>query len=398
MPVRPTGYGLLVILPASLLLMPLTAGCTGSSRSGAATPGSGTDSRHLTVRATDAACTVTPDSAPSGSLRFTVTNASSSVTEFLLLDQDQLRIVGKVEDLGPGLARDLVVTAAPGAYFSVCKPGLAGVGIRAPFSVSDSGTSLAPAASNADLVNAATTSYAAYVERQTDQLMAGTAEFMAAYLAGRDDQARALYPKARTHWERIETLERFADLDARMDLPEAELAHGELWTGWHRLEKDLWPARARGYQRLSKTDRRLYAEDLAEATEQLQTRARTTRYTTAQIANATKELMEEAATAKVTGRAEYWSRTDLWDLQANLDGARAGYEALRPLVRRQDPNLAAAIDTKMAALQKLLDRQRKGDGFASYDSVSEDGLRQLSDAVNGLSEPLSQLTAASREG
>ncbi|MDX6320323.1 MAG: iron uptake system component EfeO, partial [Propionibacteriaceae bacterium] len=56
------------------------------------------------------------------------------------------------------------------------------------------------------------------------------------------------------------------------------------------------------------------------------------------------------------------------------------------------------IDAKMAALQKLLDRQRNGDSFASYDSVSEDELRQLSDAVNGLSEPLSQLTAASREG
>jgi iron uptake system component EfeO len=179
-----------------------------------------------------------------------------------------------------------------------------------------------------------------------------------------------------------------------MDSPEAKVTDGELWTGWHRLEKDLWPARARGYERLSKTDRRLYAEDLAEATEQLQTRARTTRYTTTQIANATKALMDEAATAKVTGQAEYWSRTDLSDLQANLDGAQAGYQALRPLVRRKDPNLVAAIDTKVAALQKLLDRQRKGDGFASYDSLSEDELRQLSDAVNGLSEPLSQLTAA----
>ena len=30
----------------------------------------------------------------------------------------------------------------------------------------------------------------------------------------------------------------------------------------------------------------------------------------------------EVATGKVTGEEEYWSRTDLWDFQANVDGAR----------------------------------------------------------------------------
>ena len=80
-----------------------------------------------------------------------------------------------------------------------------------------------------------------------------TAKFVAAYQAGKDDEARALYPVARMHWERIETVaESFGDLDPKLDLREADLEPGQKWTGWHRLEKDLWPTRAKNYQPLSK--------------------------------------------------------------------------------------------------------------------------------------------------
>ena len=37
---------------------------------------------------------------------------------------------------------------------------------------------------------------------------------------------------------------------------------------------------------------------------------------------------------------------------------------------------------------------RSGDGFKTYDQLTPDEVKQLSDAVNALSEPLSQLTAA----
>ena len=39
---------------------------------------------------------------------------ATQVTEFYLLGEDGLRIVGEVENIGPGLTRDLVVQAAPG--------------------------------------------------------------------------------------------------------------------------------------------------------------------------------------------------------------------------------------------------------------------------------------------
>jgi iron uptake system component EfeO len=117
-------------------------------------------------------------------------------------------------------------------------------------------------------------------------------------------------------------------------------------------------------------------------------------YTVDQIANGSRGLLEEVATGKVTGEEEYWSRTDLWDFQANVDGARVGYEGVKPILEEKDPDLAAELDSRFDELQALLDAQREGEGFTTYDQLTPDQVKELSDAVNALSEPLSRLTAA----
>jgi iron uptake system component EfeO len=222
-----------------------------------------------------------------------------------------------------------------------------------------------------------------------------TAKFVAAYKAGKDAEARALYPVARTHWERIETVaESFGDLDPKLDLREADLEPGQKWTGWHRLEKDLWPARAKNYQPLSKAQRVAYSDDLVKNTAILRERAPRLTFSADEIANGSRGLLDEVATGKVTGEEEYWSRTDLWDFQANIDGARVGYEGVRPILENKDPDLAEALDARFAELQTLLEAQRVGDGFTLYDDLTAEEVKALADAVNALSEPLSRLTAA----
>ena len=119
------------------------------------------------------------------------------------------------------------------------------------------------------------------------------------------------------------------------------------------------------------------------------------RITTAdEIANGSRGLLDEVATGKVTGEEEYWSRTDLWDFQANIEGALVGFEGLRPLLKQKDPELDSQIAAKFAGVQALLDAQRVGDGFKTYDQLSQAEVKELSDAVNALSEPLSKLAAA----
>ena len=100
---------------------------------------SGSEGGAIKVRSTADACEVSAAEAPSGTVVFEVTNDGSEVTEFYLLGDDGLRVVGEVENIGPGLTRNLVVEVAPGNYFTACKPGMVGDGIRAPFMVTDSG-------------------------------------------------------------------------------------------------------------------------------------------------------------------------------------------------------------------------------------------------------------------
>ena len=375
--------------------LPLLAGCTDNSRTGTSDATASVNPRILTVRATDSECKLSSTSAPSGTLTFAVTNGGAKVTEFYLYGEDGKRIVGEVENIGPGITRELVMKVKPGSYITACKPGMAGDGIRAPFSVSDSGEEQGPSGSDVELVEQANQDYQKYVEDQTEQLVAGTAQFVAAYKAGKDDEARAIYPVARMHWERIETVaESFGDLDPKLDLREADLEPGQKWTGWHRIEKDLWPARAKNYEQLSKAERVVYSDDLVKNTAILHDRVEDLTFTADEIANGSRGLLDEVATGKVTGEEEYWSRTDLWDFQANIEGAAVAFEGLRPVLSQKNPELDRQIAGEFAAVQALLDAQREGAGFKSYDDLSQAEVKELSNAVNALSEPLSKLAAA----
>jgi iron uptake system component EfeO len=370
--------------------LPALAACTDNTT----TKASGSD-RTITVTSTDDGCDLSSDRAPAGNLVYKIRNQGSKVTEFYLYGKDGLRIVGEVENVGPGLSRDLVVNVPAGDYVPACKPGMAGNGIRSDFTVTGSGKAGAVAGASRQQIDTANAQYKSYVEDQSQQLLAGTKAFVAAYRAGDDAKARALYAPTRVHWERIEPVaESFGDLDPKMDLREADLEQGQRWTGWHRLEKDLWPPKGHGYHALSARQRATYADDLLANTKTLDARVQKLSFTVDQIGNGAKSLLDEVATGKVTGEEEIWSHTDLYDFQANVDGARVAFEGLLPVLSQKDPVLAKQIQQRFSELQKLLDRHRRGSGFVGYDRLSQPQVKQLSDAVNALSEPLSRLTAA----
>ncbi len=371
--------------------LPALAACTSNTT----TTGT-SDARTITVKSTDDACELSADTAPSGRVVYKVKNAGSKVTEFYLYAADGRRIVGEVENVGPGLSRDLVVNLPAGSYIPACKPGMTGKGIRSTFTVTESGQKSTASGAVQEQVDAANEQYHEYVEDQSADLLAGTKQFVAAYKAGDDVRARALYPTVRVHWERIEPVaESFGDLDPKMDAREADLEQSQAWTGWHRLEKDLWPPKGAGYTPLTRAERATYADQLLADTKTLDGRIGKLSFTVDQIGNGAKSLLDEVATGKVTGEEEIWSHTDLYDFQANVDGARFAFDGLEPVLEQKDPALAKQIEQKFTALQSMLDQHRVGTkGFVSYDRLSTDQVKALSDAVNALSEPLSKLTAA----
>lgn len=348
----------------------------------------------IAVTSTDDGCNVSAAEAPSGNLSFAVKNDGSKVSEFYLYGSDGLRIVGEIENIGPGLSRDLVVTAGPGSYITSCRPGMKGEGIRSDFKVTDSGKDVQITGVDQATINQAVASYTAYVRDQTSQLVDQTTEFVNLYTAGKDDEARALFPVARQHWERVEPVaESFGDLDPKTDAREADLEPGQKWTGWHRIEKDLWPP-ASGYTALTPAQRKVYANDLLANVKTLDKRVQTLKLTVDQIGNGSKGLLDEVASGKITGEEDTWSHTDLYDFQANVDGARVAYEDLKPILDVKNKSLSDTIQQRFSQLQALLDKYRDGDGFVFYDKVTEAQRKELSDAVNALSEPLSKMTGA----
>jgi iron uptake system component EfeO len=351
----------------------------------------------LTVVSSATECTVSADEAPAGTVRFTVTNSGDKVTEFYLLAADGKKIVGEAENIGPGLSRDLVVQLSAGTYFTACKPGMTGDGVgKATFTVTKSGAAGALTADLTAQITSANADYAEYVKDEVDRLSVGTNAFAAAYVAGDDDRARSLYAPTRAHWEQVETIaESFGDLDPKLDLREADLEPGQAWTGWHAIEKDLWPADAEaGFQAYGADRRRHLADLLVADTHTLEGKVQDLTFTLSQQTNGAIGLLDEVASGKVTGEEEFWSHTDLWDFQANVDGAKQLYSGVRAILVEKDPKLAAKLDREFGALQTLLGSHRVGDGFALYTELSAADIRALSDQVNALGEPLNRLTAA----
>src|SRR6185437_14879801 len=118
-------------------------------------------------------------------------------------------------------------------------------------------------------------------------------------------------------------------------------------SSWHYIEKDLWqPTEAanggKTYTPLTDAQRATAADDLVKYTQQLVDEVNKPDFTVEafQIANGSKGLLDEVAAGKVTGEEEIWSHTDLWDFQANVDGARKAFEVLRPVAESRDAALA----------------------------------------------------------
>lgn len=387
---RPATRPALALCLAGAVVVGLTA-CVPNDPAGTQAGGA------VGVESDAAACALTSDTVPSGNVTFTVHNAGTDVTEFYVLAEDGLRIVSEVENIGPGLERDLVTRLAPGTYVTACKPGMVGDGIRSQFTVTDSGVDVRPTGEAGEQLAAAEAAYVAYVKDQAGTLIAKTQEFADLHVAGDEDAARAAYAPTRVHWERIEPVaESFGDLDPLLDLREADVEDGDAWSGWHYIEKDLWPP-ADGYVPLTQAERESAAADLVRWTQQLvdQVNADDFTFEAFQISNGAKELLDEVATGKVTGEEEFWSHTDLWDFQANVDGAWVAFEVLEDVVRGQDEALVEDLGERFDALKALLaDQGSVEDGFTYYDELDEGEVKAFAAAVDAVAEPLSRLTSA----
>jgi iron uptake system component EfeO len=391
---------LAVAAGAGALALALT-GCVPNSTAGGAA---------LTVAITDDSCAVSEATTAAGNVTFSITNNGTDVNEFEILADDKLRIVGEKENVTPGQTVSYVAQLGPGTYYTACKFQLIG----APTGVAEftvTGEASAVSADEQALTDQAVTNYISYIKSQVAELVPQVQAFADAYATGDDDTARSLFASARVSYERIEpTAEAFGDLDPKIDYREVDaVAEGLDWTGFHRIEKDLWPP-AEGalnsdgesafldWAPSTDEERQAYADGLVTDVQQLSDLVNAKDFTVslADISNGAIGLLDEVAVGKISGEEDWWSHTDLYDFYANVQGAEVAFGNVKDIAAgkgKEGAALVKDIETEFAALEGLLAQYGSLDsGFADYSTVTEAQRKELSDQVNALAEPLSNLT------
>jgi len=368
----------LSFLAATLGMFALAAGGCGSSAEDAP-PGA----TKLAFELSDAGCDPHDAKAPAGPIVFEVENpGTSKVSEFEVLDGET--ILGEQENLAEGLSGSFSLDLEAGEYTLYC-PG--GSDERGTLTVTGKGSTQASDARSEAVVS----DYRSYLERNTAELAAKTESFVAAVEAGDVVEGKRLYASARVPYERIEPVaESFGDLDPRIDARANDVKPSE-FGGFHRIEKALW---AEG----TTAGMAPVAKQLLADVKELQRKVKTVELQAVQIANGANELLSEVSASKITGEEERYSHTDLVDFEANIEGAEAAFEAVKPLIVGADPKLAKQIEAHFEDVYTALEPYRRGDGFVPYALLSEADTRKLAQEIDALAEDLSRVPALIVQG
>ena len=231
--------------------------------------------------------------------------------------------------------------------------------------------------------------YKIYVTENLEQLTQDTQKFTDAVKKGDLATARKLYPTTRMHYEAIEPIaELFSDLDASIDSREDDHEQGvksDDFTGFHRLEYAL-------FEKNSTAGLTPLADKLMADVKDLQKRVDGLTFPPEKVVGGAAALMEEVAATKVSGEEDRYSHTDLYDFQANVDGAKKIFDLFRPQIAKQDQAFVAKVDKNFANVDKILAKYKTSNGgFETYDKVSERDRKALVGPVNTLAEDLSTL-------
>ncbi|MGG1676300.1 iron uptake system protein EfeO [Neobacillus sp. NRS-1170] len=237
---------------------------------------------------------------------------------------------------------------------------------------------------SAEALKGVTDDYRQYAIGEVEEFVKATEAFTTAVKSGDIEKAKELYGTSRMHYERAEPIaEVFGDLDPKIDAREGDVPEAD-WTGYHRIEKGLWVDKTtKGYEQ--------YAEQLMKDVNLLRAKVDTVEVTPELLITGAVDLLNEVSTSKVTGEEDRYSHTDLYDFAANVEGAEKIYQLLNPALKKKDAELSKDIQSKFTDVYNLLNKHKTDSGYKSYTDLSEAEVKELSQAIDALAEPLSQI-------
>jgi iron uptake system component EfeO len=364
-----------------LVLVTGVAACADdkSSSSDSAAAGAAT----VTINLTDDGCTPSPATATAGPINFKVTNTTATkVSEAELLREDT--IMGEKENLTPGLSGSFSLKLDAGKYTVYCPNAKTE---KVDFTVSGSAAAASSDPAVTTALTDATTKYQQYVAAEVDKLLPATKTFTDAVRANNLDAAKKAFAPARYYYEEVEPVaESFGDLDPDIDARIDDVDNPADWTGFHRIEKGLWEDKStKGLAPI--------ATKLDQDVAKLKTLVATVKFQPAQLANGATELLNEVASSKITGEEDRYSHTDLSDFEANVGGAQEAFNLLQPALVKIDPTLSSNVQQQFASVLDSIKPFKQDDTYVDYSTVKDDQRKVLTQKVDALAEPLSQVAA-----
>ena len=360
---------------------PASGASSASAASGAAATANADGSFNIAVN--DHACDPMELTVPSGQVVFTIKNNSTRKLEWEILKG--VMVVDERENIAPSLSDKMTVTLLPGEYEMTC--GLLN-NPRGKLVVTDSGFKEAAGEANMEKLAKPLADYKVYVQNEAAQLVTKTTAFVEAVKAGRTEDAKAMFADVRTHYERIEPIaELFNELDPAIDSRADDFKLGEKdegFGGFHRIEHSLWVLNTtKGMEPV--------ADKLLADVQKLKQEIDILTFPPSKVVGGAATLIEEVAGSKITGEEDRYSRTDLSDFQANVEGAQKIVELFRPMIAEKDQALLDKTDANFKQVTDILAKYRTEKGFQPYDKLSETDRKNLQAPINALAEDLAKL-------
>src|SRR5471030_2912713 len=362
------------ILPAALLVVPALAAPFGAALAA--------DIPQVTITVNDKQCDPMTITVKPGKTQFIIHNASQKGLEWEILKG--VMVVEERENIAPGFTQKMTANLEPGEYDMTC--GLLS-NPKGKLTVTAEGASTATKPDAMALVGPIA-EYKVYVTQQVGELVSHTKAFTDAIKKGDLEKAQSLYASTRVYYERIEPIaELFSDLDGSIDAREDDFekkAEDPNFTGFHRLEKILFADKTtKGTEQ--------FADKLYADTVDLQKRITDLTFPPSKVVGGAAGLIEEVASSKISGEEDRYSRTDLWDFRANLDGAQKIVNLLRPLLVKADKPLLDKIDANFKTVDALLDKYKTKEGYEHYEKLSDADRIAMKGPITTLAEDLAKL-------
>jgi len=295
----------------------------------------------------------------------------------------------EVRNLGTEAAGSASGSGSGSASASAAASG-SGSSASASGSASGSGITVdsgAAASSDDPAIQEAVAQYTAYVQGQVARIQTDIKPFTDAVRAGDVEAAKAAYAPSRYAWETIEPIAGLvSDIDGAVDARVDDFADEEdpAWTGWHKLEHLV-------FETGDLSEAGPIADQLDADLATLQEDVATLEIPPVVLPSGSAELIEEVSAGKITGEEDRYSHTDLWDFAANVEGSQQAFEFLEPAVEAADPDLAASIEASFDEIEEQLSAYEDGEGYRSYEELTDEDRTAMQATLAGLSEQLAQV-------